>query len=346
MTRRRTDHIIERALMLLPRRQRARIFERLIDSRRLAPIAPTERIPSYLPDIELLRLGHAQLFREARFQEFDDLVGRKPMIDRNTPIGSMGSCFSGQIKRWLVDNGYSYVQTSDAPQANAGSAAFGEIYNTFCLRQEVERALDEFAPQVRCWPLPDGRIISPYRHHVSWTSEEHMEAELADHRRASRAAFETARVFIVTLAITEVWYDRRDGVTFVSVPPAGVHDPDVHGFRTSTYHENVDNLHRLRDGLRRLNPAGHLIVSVSPVPMRASFNQDESILLANARAKATLLAAARDFVATSDDTSYFPSYELVTDGFSNARTWDGRHIKASVIDQVMHVFSTVYATSG
>ena len=50
-------------------------------------------------------------------------------IDRDTPIASIGSCFAREIKTWLVENGYNYVQTATGPCTEAGSARYDRVYN-------------------------------------------------------------------------------------------------------------------------------------------------------------------------------------------------------------------------
>lgn len=263
------------------------------------------------------------------------------LLDRDTPVASIGSCFARQIKDHLVARGFNYVQAATGPNARHGSAAWDRVYNTACLRQEFERALGSFEPAEASWRLPDGTLLDPYRKNVTWTSVEHAETELAEHRAAARKALTRAEILIATIGLTEVWYSRVDGSVFFQVPPSEIYDDARHAFRNTDVDENRANLERCHELLRRHNPGCKMIVTVSPVPLRATF-EDRNVVVSNAHSKATLLAAAHAFAAGKPDVFYFPSYELVTHVIPDAFGADNRHVRPEAVAGIMEVFEATY----
>ena len=295
-----------------------------------------------LPEEVILGLGPEQRYPEGRALNPTFLrSGARGLLDRSTPIASIGSCFAREIKDYLQEAGFNYVVTAEGPNARHGSAAWDRVYNTFCLRQEFERALGSFEPAERFCTLDDGRVLDPYRKDVQWESLQEAEAGLAEHCRTAHLALTQAKVLVVTVGLTEVWYSRDDGAVFFQVPPADVYDPARHAFRASTFQENVDNLEALHALLQAANPDCTMIVTVSPVPLRATF-QDENVVTANTRSKCTLVAATRTFVDAHPDVMYFPSYELVTQVIPEPFTDDNRHVKRSTVEAIMKVFEADY----
>jgi hypothetical protein len=86
------------------------------------------------------------------------------------------------------------------------------------------------------------------------------------------------------------------------------------------------------------NPTCRFVVTVSPVPLHATFT-GQDVVIANAYSKATLRSVAGAFCATHDDVDYFPSYEMVM--FSNqAKTWgkDRRHVDSGLTTHIAQTF--------
>ncbi len=297
-----------------------------------------------LPEKVILGLGERQMFPKGDDLAPDFLAGpSRGLMDKATPIASIGSCFAREIKDYLTEAGFNYVQTATGPNARHGSAAWDRVYNTFSLRQEFERALGTFAPKERLWELADGRVVDPYRKDVVWDSMAEAEAGLEEHRRTAREALMQARILFVTIGLTEIWYSREDGSVFFQVPPAEVYDEAKHAFRASTFAENLENLRVMHRLLSEANPDCTMVVTVSPVPLRATF-RDENVVSANTQSKSTLLAAAREFTDSTEGVFYFPSYELVTAVIDRPFEEDNRHVKRSTVREIMRVFEANFLT--
>lgn len=287
----------------------------------------------------ILKLGRQQIYPRGRPMDARFLVQRTPIMDKSTPVASMGSCFAGNVKNHLKREGFNYVQTSDAPGSAVGSAAWGTVYNTFCIRQELTRAAGGFHPVEGQWKDGKGGWLDPYRKDVGWKSIAAGRTERDQHWKDARRAVEQAGVFILTAGLTEVWFNREDGAAFFQVPPAHVFEPDRHSFRATTVDENADNLRSAVSIIRQLNPECHIILTVSPVPLRATF-RPVNVVVANAESKATLLIAVHRVVGETDErVHYFPSYEIVTVMTANPFKPDNRHVRPAVIDKVMDVFT-------
>jgi hypothetical protein len=301
--------------------------------------------PGPLPEATILGLAPHQLYPDrARLTPAFFQRERLGLLTKRTPIASMGSCFAREVKEWLVANEYAYVQTATGPNARHGSAAWDRVYNTFCIRQEFERALGSFAPRERFWRT-GGALADPYRKAVKWADEVAMDAELAEHRRTAALALKTAEFIVLTIGVNEVWHSTDEDAVFFQVPPADVFDAKRHAFRLATVAENVANLHRARELLAAANPSAQMIVTVSPVPLRATFRNDADAVTATAESKATLLVATRQFVREARGVHYFPSYEIVLSTREPFED-DGRHVKRDVVARVMEVFEHTFVRDG
>lgn len=266
-------------------------------------------------------------------------------ITAHTPIVSIGSCFARELKVWLKLHKYTFIETAQGPCAGAGSARYDRVYNTFTLRQEFERAFGTFEPKETYWEFEeDGetRLLDPYRKNIAWEDKDDLISELAEHRETVRQAFIQAEVLVITVGQAEIWYNKTDGSVFPLVPPSQIFDPEIHGFRLSTYEENLLNLERLFELFSNNNPTGHIIITLSPVPLMATFRPLNS-LVANTASKSILRTAIETFVQKhSDRITYFPAYEVVAVVENNPFRDDNRHVKREVIDRIMELFEAYF----
>lgn len=298
-----------------------------------------------LSEVKLLKLEPWRLYPGGTDLSVDFLEQHRPeqpRLDRTTPIASIGSCFAREIKVWLQANGYNFIETATGPSTEAGSARYDRVYNTFTLRQEFERAFGDFNPIEDRWAFTDDdgtlRLLDPYRKGVAWETEQELRDELAEHRDNVRAAFSEAAVLIITVGQAEVWYHKGDGYVYPLVPPVQVFDEARHGFRLTTYEENLANLERVFELFTANNHLGHIIVSVSPVPLRATFRAMNAVV-ANSASKSMLRAVVDAFVSRhADRVTYFPAYEIVTVIDDNPYADDNRHVQPECVQRIMELF--------
>lgn len=263
------------------------------------------------------------------------------LVDRNTPLGSAGSCFATEIARHLKSNAFNYVVTEENDQS---SANWGIIFNTPSFRQLVERAFGVKPLPKLLWsrPAPNGLVyLDPFREGPVYESVEAYEADLERHIIAAREALTRAKVFVITLGMNEVWRLKADG-SVLSRAPWNL-APYLIEQRIMTPEENVAELERMLAVWRCFNPGLKLIVTVSPVPLHATFRADDfHVITANAHSKAVLRVAAETFCGRNKDVYYFPSYELVSHCVKDAWEPDQRHVSAHTVARVMQLFDTMF----
>jgi hypothetical protein len=120
-------------------------------------------------------------------------------------------------------------------------------------------------------------------------------------------------------------------------------------FRVSRYNENLENLEKIHAIMARHNPGCKLLVTVSPVHLWATFRQDLDVISASSNSKATLRAAADEFVVGHDNVFYFPAFEMATIYQPiTGSTWltDGKenfHINKKTVRFIMRQFFRIFA---
>lgn len=240
-----------------------------------------------------------------------------PMITQDTPIASMGSCFAREIRTALLNKGYNYItEETNHPAAIHASAAWERLYNTFSMRQIFQYTFAEWQPKTRWWIAPvSGKVQDPYRRIILYDTIKAAETDFAAHRNHSRRALTKANVLILTLGLTEIWEDTRDGA--VICLPSGPYvneggDMGPYRFRVSRYGENLENLETIHNIMASANPDCHILVTVSPVHLWATFRTDADVISASCNSKSTLRAVADEFSARHKNVTYFPAFEMAT----------------------------------
>jgi hypothetical protein len=254
----------------------------------------------------------------------------RPFITPSTPIVAFGSCFAANVSNYLFGRGYN-VLTKRSSASYVASMGDG-IVNTYAVRQQFEWAWESRQPSVELW---HGYDAAAFGYDEST-------------RLATRALFDAAEVFIITLGLSEVWYDEPTGEVFWRAVPAAKHDAARHRFRVTTVDENQANLSAIEGLIRRYRPDARLILTLSPVPLTATF-RDVSCVTANAVSKAILRVAIDQFLrglSSSRGACYFPSYEIVTTMFQNAFMEDRKHPHQHVLDLNMKTFERFFCVDG
>ena len=292
-----------------------------------------------------------QLYPGSELRPIDDIRNddfvtdpQPGLVTPDTRVSVVGSCFAVNFKIWLVMNGYNFCQFEDGPMAFMGSVRAGPIFNTGMLRQLVEWAYDGFDPDERYWPR-EGWLFDPYRKAICWPDEASAEAERAAHFDAVRRMLRDSEVLIVTLGLSEVWRSRRDGCAFYLMPPPEVFDERRHENALLSVDENVENLERFYAKVRAANPDLRLVLTLSPVPLLATY-QDQHAVVADTVSKALLRAAIDEFSRAHPEVIYFPSYEIALRTPDWPYTADNRHIRQKpTIERIMATFIKHYGTS-
>ncbi len=203
------------------------------------------------------------------------------------------------------------------------------IVNTFAILQQFE------------WSYEDKKFSDGL-----WYGHKGSVADNSPEIRAStRKVFDDTDVFIITLGLSEVWYNKQTGEVLWRAVPRDKFDPDVHGFRVSTVQENVANLERIYTLIRvHKGEDVPIIFTLSPVPLVATF-RPVSCITANSVSKAILRAALDELMRAHEDDEqllYFPSYEIVKEFAPTPYDDDNRHVREEVVEFIMGTFASHY----
>lgn len=249
-----------------------------------------------------------------------------PFITKTMMITAFGSCFARHISEYLGEMGYN-ISGNNLELLAAHIIRFGEgMVNSFAIRQQFEWALGERIFPDKLWFGPNKEIVS-------------VDPDIRDQ---TLDIIKRTNVFIITLGLSEIWYDKVTGDAFWRAIPKDMFDPNRHGFRLSSVTENLDNLRAIYRCIRNLRSNASVIFTLSPIPLMATF-RPVSCLTANSVSKAILRTAVDEFMRENHDGSYyFPSYEIVTEMFADSRMPDNRHIKSEAISFAMNTFTRYY----
>ncbi|KWA02133.1 hypothetical protein WL26_28990 [Burkholderia cepacia] len=311
-----------------------------------------------LPDFHFWKRAVA----EPAMQDVDPVSPPRFTVAREQKVATAGSCFAQHIARTLSANGFNYLVSETAPpeldaaQAHARnfgvfSARYGNVYTARQLLQLIQRVNGNFVPVEQHWVRDDGRLVDPFRPQIEPEGFADLDALTRSrdvHFAAVKAMFEQMDVFVFTLGLTEGWRSREDGAVYPLAPgvAGGSMDPERYEFVNFTAGEVVADVQASLDLLRAINPAAKVILTVSPVPLIATF-EPRHVLTSTTYSKSVLRVAADEIRAANAHVEYFPSYEIITGAFTRGAYFedDLRSVKEAGVAHVMRLFLTHYMTS-
>lgn len=280
----------------------------------------------------------------------DPVTGARPIIGPVTRVCSAGSCFAQHVARFLLARGLNYLRV-EGGEGDMFSARYGNIYTVRQLLQLFQRATGVFVPDTTTsvWREREGeRWLDAFRPTVAEPRKD-VRQVLADrrtHMLAVRKMFEEMEIFIFTLGLTESWRSATDGAVFPVAP--GVlnrgFDPGAFVFHNFTVREIIEDFGEFIGGLRRINPGVKIVLTVSPVPLIATY-EPRHVLVANSYSKSALRAAAHEICEAFGDVFYFPSYEIFTGPQSAGRLYeeDLREVTVNGVNTAMALFLRHFA---
>ena len=275
-------------------------------------------------------------------------------ITPDTPIATAGSCFAAHIGAALRQAGCTLLDAEPAPSAMPDAVArrygyrqfsgrYGNVYTARQMRQLLDDIADGEAQPEFIWRDKD-RFRDAFRPRIEprgLASPEEVLLHRDYHLERTSQMLREAEVFVFTLGLAEAWEDRATGRVFPVCPgvAGGRFDPARHRLRQFRHAEVLADLAAIHRTLRRFNPAMRLLLTVSPVPLTATAT-GAHVLAATAQAKATLRAAAGDYVAGTPTADYFPSYEIVTTPAAGGPYFaaNQRSIRPEGVARVMDIF--------
>jgi hypothetical protein len=278
-------------------------------------------------------------------------------------VATAGSCFAQHIARTLSTSGFNYfvpesappeMPTQEALASNYGvfSARYGNIYTVRQLVQLFKRAIGAFLPQEELWLNRSGRVVDPFRPQIEpdgFADTAAMMSARTEHLEAVERMMRETDVLVFTLGLTEGWRSKLDGSIYPLAPgvAGGEMDTDRYEFVNFTVDEVVADLHEALDLLSWINPACRVILTVSPVPLIATY-EPRHALVATTYSKSVLRTAADMICRQHGHVDYFPSYEIITGSFNHGAYFeeDLRTVRGDGVAHVMRIFMKHFADSG
>ena len=293
--------------------------------------------------------------------EVDPVAPQDTRITRGERVATAGSCFAQHIAARLKMSGFNFyvseaahaiIQPDVARKFNYGvfSARYGNIYTVLQLRQLFDRVYGRFQPVEDVWEEAGGRFSDPFRPAIMpnfFSSVEEYWKDREVHFAAVRTMFENMDVFVFTLGLTECWVSKQDGAAYPLCPgvSAGRFDPAKHAFENHDVAHMLANMTYFLTQLKLVNPNCRVILTVSPVPLVATY-ESRHALVSTTYSKSALRVLADAICRENNHVAYFPSFEIITGNYNRGAYFadDLRNILDSGVDHVMRLFFAHFTT--
>jgi hypothetical protein len=212
------------------------------------------------------------------------------------------------------------------------------------------RAYGLFQPSEVFW-MRDDKFIDPFRPLIEpdgFFSEALLYESRDTHFLAVQNICENSDWIVLTLGLTEAWQKTSDGSVYPIAPgvSGGVWNADLYNFINFKITDTISDLTDLINFVRSKNPNVKFLLTVSPVPLIATYEK-RHVLESTVYSKSVLRVACDEVVRLFSDTYYFPSYELITSSAVSGRYFrdDLREVTPIGVSHVMRVFQKHFINS-
>lgn len=232
-------------------------------------------------------------------------------------VFTIGSCFARNIEKQLRRLGYKTPTGDYVPHELTGQPLDG-FMNKFTPQSMLNEIRWALAPeempalQEALLLQADGRVIDGQLMSKMDVSPQRG----VERRREVTQVFQgirECRITVITLGLVEAWFDKTSGLYLNRSVPREIAEasPDRFELHVLSYDELYTATRRLIELiLTRGHPDAHLLLTVSPVPLMATFT-DQDVLTANMYSKSSLRTVVEHVVREFDAVDYFPSFESI-----------------------------------
>ena len=292
-------------------------------------------------------------FQRLRQTWFTPKIDPKFKLRRDDRFYAIGSCFARGLeyalrrRKMFVESAAPEFARLVSVKKEPTGLGFINKYNTFSILNELRWALDPAA----VFPVESIAKVTE----TTW-SDPHANPTLElvgfEETLKRRALLQTVtkrvancRAVIITLGLAEVWRDVKADVYLnnTPIPPLLEKEPDRYELHLTSFAQNWANLEAIHALLSRYgHPDLRIVVTVSPVPLHATFLKMD-VVLATTYAKSLLRAAAQQWASAHENVDYFPSYEIVQNS-DRATVWepDRVHVTVAGLHHVIGLFLQSY----
>jgi hypothetical protein len=284
-----------------------------------------------------------------------DPVVKCKAIRKSEKVATIGSCFAQHMGINIAKAGFNYFVTETcardfspalARSRNYGvfSARYGNVYTVKQALQLFDRAFGQFSHGEHIWQR-GSMCVDPFRPQIEpdgFSTVAEMISSRSAHLDCVRRVFEECDWLIFTLGLTEAWRSTRDGAIFPLAPgvAGGEFDANECEFVNFSVREVSDDLSVLVEKLHAVNPSAHILLTISPVPLIATYEQ-RHVLVSTTFSKAALRVAADETERKFKNVIYFPAYEIITSPANGGRYYqdDLRQVTDIGVNHVMRMFA-------
>jgi hypothetical protein len=227
------------------------------------------------------------------------------ILDFNTPIVCIGSCFAKNVEKMLGAMGFNILKNG-----------WGTHYNTFSISRTIKRMVrKDLLSENEIWKDENGYTTLFYSHSQRYNTSYALLKRIHEMERLCQKNLYNGEILIMTLGLTEIYIDNnRD---FITTNLNGLKLQNLEA-RFLTFQENIDLIEEVYKDLKSINPKYKIILTVSPVALQQTY-RNQHRLISNSASKATLRAVANEICEKFDDIIYFPAYDIV---FEELKSWD------------------------
>ncbi len=291
-----------------------------------------------------------------------DPVMRSRVITPADKVATIGSCFAQHLSASIRSAGLTYYVAEAAPRGmsaeestrrNYGvfSARYGNVYTVRQALQLLERSLGRFSPIDAVWAR-DGGFVDAFRPTIEpdvHRSPSEVTEAAHTHLQYVRDVFTCCDWLVLTLGLTEGWRSRMDGAVYPLAPGVcgGSFDAEKYEFVNFTVQEVCSDLECLVKRLSEVNPKIQILLTVSPVPLIATY-EPRHVWVSTTVSKAVLRVAADEVERRFENVLYFPAYEIVTSPTSGTGFFadDLRQVTPRGVAHVMRLFAKHFIQGG
>lgn len=278
------------------------------------------------------------------------VMAKKLIIRPQDKLVTAGSCFAQNVAKHLRDDSNVTFYTTETLRDDdpVFSGRYGNIYTAHQLVQlfdECESGLIDQASAVR---RLDGRYVDinrPYMQLAGFDTPAEVIEARGTHIAAVRNMFRDADIFVFTLGLTEAWWSPGSGRVFPVCPGIYSDETDLDfAFRNFSFSEVLSTMDQFVQQLLKVNPTVKVLLTVSPVPLTATYTQDH-VLVATMHSKSILRVVCSELTERYQNVFYFPSYEMISNPYTGESAYSPenlRVIKPDAIQKVMAFFASEF----